>query len=621
MPKSSCSLFVKFAVFILLLFGGISLFLGVSFWYAEKKENRRDAQLIGETILGNLVQLIQLQGMDSQWLQPYLVGVGSGPNIHEICVCDAEGIVQVATNFEEKGQFCRFALQREERGSRLANLIVEESPQKDVLRIIQRIPSINPDNPPLGSAVIEIDLGGKFLFTLWENQGALLFLILSLLFLLIALYVFIHFTVVSRLRVLQQGAYRIARGDFSTQLQSASADEFDILADSFNFMTKTLNETVVSMNYFNSVIRSVGDTLFVLDSKGRVKLMNQAGLRMLGYNEEEIYQRHALDLFAHPDDILPAAEKGVHPMLLSQTGIELELVSREGELIPVLFSGTGIIADSDTISDYVCVAQDIRQRKKTEEEILKINQHLKHINLELQETQAQLVQSAKLASLGEMATGITHELNQPLVVISLNAEMGIKLLELNKYEEIGGVLATIVQQVKRSAKIINHLKIFGRNPDSIKETPEDINQIVQDSFILFNEQLRLRGIEVRFELTDNLPLLTCNRIQVEQVLTNLLSNARDALEESVEKNITVTTSCDEENVIIELADSGHGIDADVSEQIFDPFFTTKEIGEGTGLGMAISYGIMKKHGASLEFDSDPGKGTVFRMQFPLKKKG
>jgi len=340
---------------------------------------------------------------------------------------------------------------------------------------------------------------------------------------------------------------------------------------------------------------------------------------VLGYGEEEIYSCHIRSLLADPEEIWPAAGEGSDTVQLPLAGVELELVTRDGAAIPVLFSLTGIADDDNTLSGYVCVAQDIRQRKEAEEKIQEMNDHLTKINHELQVTQAQLVQSAKLASLGEIATGITHALNQPLVVINLNAQMGIKLLERDKYKEVLDNLTTIIDQVRRAGIITDHLKIFGRNPDTINKTPEDLNEIVKDSFILFNEQLRLRAIEIRLNLADSLPLFTCNRIQIEQVITNLLSNARDELEDCAEKIITVQTHQDKASLIIEIADTGQGISIDCRDRVFDPFFTTKEVGRGTGLGLAISYGIMEQHNGRLEFDTEPGKGTVFRMIFPVNE--
>lgn len=149
MPKVSTSLFIKFTIPILLLFSGIFFSLGITYWYAQKNDNQRNALLLGETILGNLVHLIQLQGINSDWLQPYIVGVGAGPGIIEICVCNSEGLVQTGTLSAKKGQPCRVEstdLNAQNRSSRVTSHFTRD---QNILHITQPIPSIHPQDPPL----------------------------------------------------------------------------------------------------------------------------------------------------------------------------------------------------------------------------------------------------------------------------------------------------------------------------------------------------------------------------------------------------------------------------------------------------------------------------------------
>lgn len=617
MHTSSISLFIKLTAPILLFISLVYLVLGVSFWYSEKKNNRRDARLLGETIVGNLAQLIQLHGLnDHEWLKPYLVSIGSGPSILDVYVCNDEGTVVAGARLSYEEESCSGNFEGQAHD---ADITTRVSQGGSVLRVMQPIRSINLQQYPVGAVVIEVDLKDKFPVTLWENQRLLLLIMLSLISLGTVIYFFMHFAIVRKLQTLQAAAIQIARGDFFTQVPSLGSDEFDTLADTFNYMTKTLGETVISRNYFLSVIRSVGDILFVLDPAGQVTMVNPAALRTLGYEEEHVSRCHIRDLLADPSDkYFPAVNNDVvtYPDFV---GEELELMAEGDERIPVIFSRTTIMNENHEPMGYVCVAQDLRQRKRAEIKIREMNEHLQQVNRTLQETQAQLVQSAKLASLGEMATGITHELNQPLLIITLNAQMASKLLEQDQGAEVAESLSAIIEQVNRASKIINHLKIFGRKSESASMEAADINQIIKDSYLLFTEQFRLLGIQVQCELAADLPLFACNRIQVEQVLTNLLANARDALVESAEKVITVQTRQEGENLIVEIADTGKGITSDIRDQIFDPFFTTKEIGKGTGLGLAISYGIMEQHKGSLEYESEPGKGTIFRMKFPVTK--
>ena len=179
MPRTSSSLFVKFTIPILFLFSGILFSLAVTYWYAQKNDNRRNALLLGETILGNLVQLIQLQGMDSEWLQPYIVGVGAGPGITHICVCDNKGVIQVGSLSSMKGETCGINLVEQRSQGTMSAVTDLSFLGNNILQLTQTIPSVHPNDPPLGTVGIRIDFGGKFLVTLWENQKVLIFLIFS----------------------------------------------------------------------------------------------------------------------------------------------------------------------------------------------------------------------------------------------------------------------------------------------------------------------------------------------------------------------------------------------------------------------------------------------------------
>ena len=296
---------------------------------------------------------------------------------------------------------------------------------------------------------------------------------------------------------------------------------------------------------------------------------------------------------------------------------EMFYVAKDGHRIPVLTSRAFIESESADRSAIVCIAKDITERIQAEQDLCQVNADLTKTNARLQQTQEQLIQSAKLASLGEMAAGIAHELNQPLHIIGMSAEMGINYLQIEKYDKIEPKLEKIGQQVKRATAIINHLRTFGREASDHEQSNHDVSHIIEDSFILFTEQFRVHGIEVRKQLGTNIPQVSCNPIQLEQVLSNLLINAKDAMENSAEKIITVSTRVEEKNVIIEIQDTGIGMDKAVQKKIFEPFFTTKEVGRGTGLGLSISYGIINDHGGTLQYESEPGKGTLFRIQLPV----
>jgi histidine kinase len=237
------------------------------------------------------------------------------------------------------------------------------------------------------------------------------------------------------------------------------------------------------------------------------------------------------------------------------------------------------------------------------------------------EAEQQLIQASKMATLGEMATGVAHELNQPLAVIKTASRFFIKKVKHN--EPIPpGVLATMAEEidshVDRASRIINHMREFGRKTDLHLDTIS-INAVVQKASEIFSQQLKARGIEIVWGLQEPLPPVNADPNRLEQVFINLLINARDAIEEKVsahpqlkgEKKIFLTSRQQDGMVQVEVRDTGRGIPAHLIGKIFEPFFTTKEVGKGTGLGLSISYQIITDFGGTIRAVSQEGSGASF----------
>ncbi len=280
------------------------------------------------------------------------------------------------------------------------------------------------------------------------------------------------------------------------------------------------------------------------------------------------------------------------------------------------------------------LANEILLRKRAEAELKIINENLEDIvkhrtrKLEstlddLQTTQSQLIQSGKLASIGELSAGIAHELNQPLMVIRGNSQLMARRQERSPLgpRQLRTFFDTIERNTKRMILIINHLRSFSRQSSKDFQLV-DINKVIKDAFLMIGEQMRLRSIETITNLSAGLPYIKGDPYQLEQVFLNLLTNARDAIESHqavgerrrARKEITITTRMKNGSgdvVEILFKDTGCGIAPQDMDKIFDPFFTTKEVGKGTGLGLSISYGILKQHGGHLEFiDTTPGNTTL-----------
>jgi C4-dicarboxylate-specific signal transduction histidine kinase len=236
---------------------------------------------------------------------------------------------------------------------------------------------------------------------------------------------------------------------------------------------------------------------------------------------------------------------------------------------------------------------------------------------ELRDKQEQLVQAGKLATLGELTTGVAHELNNPLNNIGLFIGNAIDQIELRDPdpERIKSDLVKAMEQVRKATEIITHLRTFGR-PAPVKLEPVDVDDVIARSLSLVQEQLRIRAIEVSFDLHGVDLIVRGNPIQLEQVFVNLLTNARDVLADADRREVHIASRRDGDKVKVTVADTGPGIPAEIEQRIFDPFFTTKEVGGGTGLGLSITYSIVKEHGGEIWVDGRPEEGAIFHIELP-----
>ena len=237
---------------------------------------------------------------------------------------------------------------------------------------------------------------------------------------------------------------------------------------------------------------------------------------------------------------------------------------------------------------------------------------------ELRDKQEQLIQAGKLATLGELTTGVAHELNNPLNNIGLFIGNVMDLLEFGNTdkERLLNDLGLAMQQVRKATEIISHLRTFGRAA-AVSHEPIAIKLVIEQALSLVQEQLRLRQIEVALDLPDTDPVLIGNAIQLEQVFINLLTNARDAMAAAPRKVLSISCKVARGKVHLAFADTGTGIPEGLEQRIFDPFFTTKDVGQGTGLGLSITYGIIQDHGGTISVENHPGKGATFLIQLPL----
>ncbi len=244
---------------------------------------------------------------------------------------------------------------------------------------------------------------------------------------------------------------------------------------------------------------------------------------------------------------------------------------------------------------------------------------------EIVEKDAQLIQASKMKSLGEMSAGVAHELNQPLNAIRMGSDFLAMSLEQGLYiqpQHFQQVVTEISAQVDRASGIINTLRSFGRKADLFDEDV-NLNDTVQAVTSLISRQFLLHQVDIRVDLEDKLPVIVAQDNRLQQVLFNLVTNARDAIiesrkgrDDSSRGRIDIRTYVDREGVCLSVTDNGAGIPKHVIDKVFEPFFTTKVAGEGMGLGLAISYGIVRDYKGDIQIRSREGKGTTFTLRFP-----
>jgi histidine kinase len=243
------------------------------------------------------------------------------------------------------------------------------------------------------------------------------------------------------------------------------------------------------------------------------------------------------------------------------------------------------------------------------------------------ETEQQLIQASKMATLGEMATGVAHELNQPLAVIKTASRFFMKKIEKKEKieDEILHTMATEIDSyVDRATKIINHMRQFGRQSDITLDKVQ-VNDTLDRALEILGQQLKVRGIEVRRDFEPDLPFVQADPDRLEQVFINLLINARDAIDEKWqsqphqkgEKIISLKTGSDDKEITAVVSDTGPGIPDAILDRIFEPFFTTKKVGQGTGLGLSISYSIIKDCKGIIQAVSGKKGGTRFIVKLPI----
>ena len=362
------------------------------------------------------------------------------------------------------------------------------------------------------------------------------------------------------------------------------------------------------------ILDSVADGIYGVDLEGNSTFVNKAmeeitgwtGEEIIGLNQHEILHHTRVDGSPHPAEECPVYKTFCEN---KSRFVEDDLFWRkDGSSFPVEYSCNPVQDEHGKVVGSVVVFRDISDKRKSEEAARKYQSELAHV--------------ARLSTMGEMASGLAHELNQPLTAIATNADASIRLLEQgSSASRVVEILEKIGIQARHAGEIIKHLRKFVR-----KEEPElsriNINKLVDEVLLLVKAELARTGVKVTTELQADLPEVMAQHIHIDQVLLNLIRNAIDSLSlvDKQQRKLTITTAVlDKEHIIIRVQDSGQGISEEVSRTLFTPFKTTKE--HGMGLGLSLSQGIISAHKGRLAVeDTSPGN-TVFSFTLPYSRGG
>ncbi|MFC1812766.1 PAS domain S-box protein [Thermodesulfobacteriota bacterium] len=370
-------------------------------------------------------------------------------------------------------------------------------------------------------------------------------------------------------------------------------------------------------SFLNNIIQNSVAGIVVLDTKGIVLIFNEGAERILDFTAEEIVGKpDALSRFFNPDvarEMMRWIRSSDHgpPGKLNPTRIAF--TGKNGEKVPVNFSATTIMEKGREIGS-VAIFSDLRRHERMQRE-LKALRESERMRRELEETQKQLVQAEKIASLGRLAAGVAHEINNPLAGVLIYADMLMKEIKDNQQWRYD--LEEIINQTQRCKQIVSRLLEFSRQSLD-EQVVLNVNEVIGRCVELLHHQSLFHNIEIFQDLAADLPQISGNSGELGQVFTNLILNAADAMDGRGRITISSRPDIEVKQVLLKFTDTGPGISPEIREKIFEPFFTTKPVGVGTGLGLSVVYGVIQRHGGTIEMESPPGGGATFIISLPLE---
>ncbi len=376
----------------------------------------------------------------------------------------------------------------------------------------------------------------------------------------------------------------------------------------------------------SDILNTMSDSLFLIGPEGKVIEANNAALALLGYTKEEITGGPAEVLF--PKGVTQFLENKDESILKEESleKHQIYLHTKKGEDIPVslsistmkdkernLLGFVGVVRDMSEILMLQKREKELAAEKVRTEALQERSQELQNAYDKLRTAQAQLIQSEKMAAVGQLAGGVAHEINNPMGVILGFAQSIVR--RIKEDDSLYMPLKSIEREAVRCRKLVGDLLTFSR-AEKTKAEKTDINQTIEETLSFVEARAKVKSVDIIKEYGGGLPLVMVNKNQIQQVIVNLCNNAIDAMPDG--GKIRLSTKETGGRILIEVSDTGKGMTEEVKKHIFEPFYTTKEVGKGTGLGLSLCYEIIQKHNGTIEVESEIEKGTVFNIELPIK---
>ena len=380
-----------------------------------------------------------------------------------------------------------------------------------------------------------------------------------------------------------------------------------------------------------TIFNGIQDFILVITPEREIIDVNRAFLEQMGYLRSQVIGKKCHDVFQKVDydqcsDIGIACPLNEVIKNKNPSQQVLTRVDRNGEKRYIEVTIFPIWEDGKKISRFIEISRDITARKKEEEETTRrLEMMVEERTRQLKETHAKLMHQDKMASMGKLSASVVHEINNPIAGI-LNLVMLIK--RINEEETLKDAdkamfkkyLDLMETETRRISRIVSNLLAFARQ-SKVELKIFNLNNVIDKTLVLNSNLLKINNVKVIKALDPNLPELKGSEDQLQQVIMNLVSNAAEAMEGKKGGQLTIKTSYSlhDNKTKVTIKDTGVGIPQEDITKLFEPFFTTKKKGKGVGLGLSVVYGIVNEHGGSIHVQSQPGQGTQFVLEFPLKK--